>query len=208
MTMTAAPNIAVDVGLLSLIRDVRLDRALFQPYKKKKNGSLAFHRERAPVNIEHNMATQQQQRMQVQEGRGASANARQLVFMIGKSFNCLIPMLIGVLQVNSQSKYVSPFETHPTNMWVFMVSTFIYFCAAQRSIPLAVISGSLSSVSIVSVLLPPRLGPIIFIPWTFVPIIVAYQVHAVSIRNACQKLNRMMIDIISKLSATCTSIEQ
>ncbi|KAL5794870.1 hypothetical protein ACOSP7_003464 [Xanthoceras sorbifolium] len=124
--------------------------------------------------------------MQVQEGRGASANARQLVFMISKSFNCLIPMLIGVLQVNSQSKYVSPFKTHPTNMWVFVVSTFIYFCAAQRSM----------------------LGLIIFIPWTFVPIIVAYQVHAVLIRNACQKLNRMMINIISKLSATCTSIEQ
>ncbi|KAH7576299.1 hypothetical protein JRO89_XS01G0030500 [Xanthoceras sorbifolium] len=161
MNMTAAPNTAVDVGLLSLIRDVRLDRALFQPYKKKKNGSLAFHTERAPVNIEHNMATQQQ---------------------ISKSFNCLIPMLIGVLQVNSQS------------------NSTIHALGGHLRIT--------SSISIVSVLLPRRLGLIIFIPWTFVPIIVAYQVHAVLIRNACQKLNRMMINIISKLSATCTSIEQ
>ncbi|KAL5794873.1 hypothetical protein ACOSP7_003467 [Xanthoceras sorbifolium] len=154
------------------------------------------------------METQQQQQMQVQEGRGASANAQPLVFMIGKSFNCLIPMLVGVLQVNSQSKDVSPFETHPENMWVFVVSTFIYFSAAQRSMPLAVVAGSLSSVSIVSVLLPHRLGPLIFIPWTFVPIIVAYQVYAVSIRNACHKLHQMIMDIISKLSATRNSIEQ
>ncbi|KAH7576297.1 hypothetical protein ACOSQ2_003658 [Xanthoceras sorbifolium] len=156
------------------------------------------------------METQQQQQMQVQEGRGASANAQQLVFMIGKSFNCLIPMLVGVLQVNSQSKDVSPFETHPENMWIFVVSTFIYFSAAQRSMPLApaVVAGSLSSVSIVSVLLPRRLGPLIFIPWTFVPIIVAYQVHAVSIRNACHKLHQIIMDIISKLSGTRNSIEQ
>ncbi|KAL5759109.1 hypothetical protein ACOSQ2_017947 [Xanthoceras sorbifolium] len=93
-------------------------------------------------------------------------------------------------------------------MWVFVVSTFIYFSAAQRSMPLAAVSGSLSAVSIFSVLLPRSLGPLIFIPWTVIPIIVAYQVHADSIRSACHKLQKIIMDIISRLSATCNSIEQ
>ncbi|KAL5828366.1 hypothetical protein ACOSQ3_017834 [Xanthoceras sorbifolium] len=144
-----------------------------------------------------------QQQTQLQEGGGAGVNGPQLVFMnIAKSFNRLIPVLVAVLQ----SKDV--FETHPANMWVFVVSTFIYFSAAQRSMPLAVVSGSFSAVSIVSVLLPRRLGPLIFIAWTVIPIIVAYQVHADSIRNACHKLHKMIMDIISKLSAMCNSIEQ
>ncbi|KAL5825998.1 hypothetical protein ACOSQ4_017795 [Xanthoceras sorbifolium] len=141
-----------------------------------------------------------QQQTQLQEGGGAGVNGPQLVFMnIAKSFSCLIPVLVAVLQ----SKDV--FETHPANMWVFVVSTFTYFSAAQRSMLLAFVSGSLSAVSIVSVLQP---GPLIFIPWTVISIIVAYQVHADSIRNACHKLHKMIMDIISKLSAMCNSIEQ
>ncbi|KAL5761367.1 hypothetical protein ACOSP7_017631 [Xanthoceras sorbifolium] len=148
------------------------------------------------------MATQQQQQTQLQEGGGAGANGPQLVFMnIANSFSCLIPVLVAVLQCKDV------FETHPTNMWVFVVSTFIYFSVAQRSMPLAFVSGSLSAVSIFSVLLPRRLGPLIFIAWTVIPIIVAYQVHADSIRNGCHKLQEMIMDIISRLSAMCNSIE-
>ncbi|KAH7569801.1 hypothetical protein JRO89_XS05G0001900 [Xanthoceras sorbifolium] len=133
--------------------------------------------------------------MQLQEGSGAGANGLPAGFHmcrnIAKSFSCLIPVLVAVLQ----SKDV--FETHPENMWVFVVSTFIYFSAAQRSMPLAAVSGSLSAVSIFSVLLPRSLGPLIFIPWTVIPIIVAYQVHADSIRSACRKLHKIIMDIIS-----------
>ncbi|KAK3195085.1 hypothetical protein Dsin_026395 [Dipteronia sinensis] len=110
------------------------------------------------------MGTQQQQ-MEVQD------QEPKLISKISKSFNCLIPMLIGVLRVNTQG-----------------------------SMPLAaLISGSLSSV----VLLPRWLGLVIFIAWAVVTINVAYQVHAVLIHNACQRLNQMIMDIISKLSSTC-----
>ncbi|TXG62633.1 hypothetical protein EZV62_009627 [Acer yangbiense] len=139
------------------------------------------------------MATQQQQQMEVQE-----EEPPQLISKIAKSFNCLIPMLIGVLQVNSQSTDESPFKTHPTNMWVFVFSTFIYYSVAQGSVSMAVISGSLSSVSLLSVLLPRLLEHLIFIAWAFVTIIVAYQVHALLIHSACQRLHQMTIDIISK----------
>ncbi|KAK4848291.1 hypothetical protein QYF36_011361 [Acer negundo] len=136
------------------------------------------------------MATQQQQQ-QMEE-------PRQLISKIAESFKTLIPMLVGVLQVNIQSKDESPFKTHPTNMWVFVFSTFIYYSVAQGSVSLAVVSGSLSSVSLLSVLLPCLLGHLIFIAWAFVTIVVAYQVHALLIHNVCQKLHQMIIDIISK----------
>ncbi|KAK4848980.1 hypothetical protein QYF36_019390 [Acer negundo] len=136
----------------------------------------------------------------------------QLVLMIAKSFKCLIPMLVGVLQVNSQSKDQSPFETHTSNMWLFVFSTLIYYSAVQGSMPLAIISGSLSSVSLLSVLLPCLLGRLIFIAWAFVTIIVAYKVHALLINYACQRLHQMIIDIISKCDCQwftpTTSVEQ
>ncbi|KAK3195076.1 hypothetical protein Dsin_026386 [Dipteronia sinensis] len=152
----------------------------------------------------------------MQEGRGAgeATDATQLNFMIAKSFNFVIQMLIGVFQVDSQGKDKSPFETHPAEMWVFVFSSFIYFSAAQRSVPMAIISGSLSSVSLVSVLLPRLLGDLIFIPWAFVPLIVAYQIHAVLIRTACHQLHHKINNVISSFSAICkwftpsTSIQQ
>ncbi|TXG49930.1 hypothetical protein EZV62_025805 [Acer yangbiense] len=126
----------------------------------------------------------------------------QLNFMIAKSFNCVIPTLLGVIQVNNEGKGKSPFETHPAQMWVFVFSLIIYFSAAQRSVHIAIISGSLSSVSLISVLLPCLLGALIFIPWAFVPLILAYQIHAVSIRDASRQLHHKINTIIS------TSIQQ
>ncbi|KAI9181410.1 hypothetical protein LWI28_014728 [Acer negundo] len=166
--------------------------------------------------------TQQQQPQQMQERRGAGedadADATQLVFMIAKSFNCLIPILINVVQMkySHEGKDESPFETHPATMWVFVFSTFIYFSAAQRSVSVAIISGSLSSVSLVSVLLPRLLGTLIFIiACAFVTIIVAYQVHAVLIHYAYYRLHQTIKYIISSFSANCkwftpstTSIQQ
>ncbi|KAK3195083.1 hypothetical protein Dsin_026393 [Dipteronia sinensis] len=99
-------------------------------------------------------------------------------------FGFLIPLLIALLQVNDNGGSACYFETHPVNMWVFLLATFAYCIAfvadfqskfystkyAKLSRFIAVISGSLSSVSIISIFLPPLLGPLIFIPWAFMSI--------------------------------------
>ena len=124
---------------------------------------------------------------------------------VAKSFKYQIPMLIAVLQVSSRE---SPFKTHPVQTWVFVVATIIYCLAYQLSnAVVAVISGSLSTVSLVSIFLPRLLGFLIFIPWSFVPIIVAYQ-RIRSIFNNIHDdwLDRQMIMdfIISKFSVMRT----
>ncbi|KAK3200389.1 hypothetical protein Dsin_023804 [Dipteronia sinensis] len=115
-------------------------------------------------------------------------------------------MLIAVLQVSSKE---SPFKTNPAQIWVFVVATIIYCFAFQLSnAAVAVISGSLSIVSLLSIFLPHPLGFLIFIPWSFVPIIVAYQpIRSIfnNIHDACLRLDRQMImDFISKFSVIWT----
>ncbi|KAK4848382.1 hypothetical protein QYF36_012255 [Acer negundo] len=98
-------------------------------------------------------------------------------------FGFLIPLLVAVLQVNNQSTNKYSFETHPVNLWVFLLATLVYCFAfvsqyynpsyAQLYSLLAVISGSLSSVSLFSVFLPDLLGRLIYIPWAFVSIVVS-----------------------------------
>ncbi|KAK1572188.1 hypothetical protein Q3G72_028850 [Acer saccharum] len=60
------------------------------------------------------------QQQAMQEGRGAG-DAPQLNFMIAKSFNCVIPTLLGVIQVNHEGKDKFAFETHPAQMWIHAV---------------------------------------------------------------------------------------
>ncbi|TXG62620.1 hypothetical protein EZV62_009614 [Acer yangbiense] len=66
--------------------------------------------------------------------------------------------------------------------------------------------------SLVSIFLPHSLGFFIFIPWSLVPIIVAYQpIHAVfiNIRDARLRLDQQMImDFISKFSVIWTWFTQ
>ncbi|KAK2640608.1 hypothetical protein Ddye_028403 [Dipteronia dyeriana] len=130
-----------------------------------------------------------------------------LQLSVAKSFEyIIIPMLIAVLQLSIQE---SPFKTHPVQTWVFVVATMIYCFAFQLSnAAAAVISGSLSTVSLISIFLPHSLGFLIFIPWSFVPIIVAYQtIRSIfnNIHDACLGLDRQMImDFISKFSAIWT----
>ncbi|KAK2650624.1 hypothetical protein Ddye_018113 [Dipteronia dyeriana] len=102
-------------------------------------------------------------------------------------FGFLIPLIIAVLQVNNQGINKYSFETHPANLWVFLLATFVYYVAFAADIQskfystkygklssfVAVISGSLSSVSLVSIFLPPLLGRLIFIPWAFVSIVLS-----------------------------------
>ncbi|KAH7576298.1 hypothetical protein ACOSP7_003466 [Xanthoceras sorbifolium] len=96
-------------------------------------------------------------------------------------FGFLIPLLIAVLQVNNQGTNNYSFETHPTNLWAFLLATLVYCLAfaadikyqfynprlsyAQLSRLVAVISGSLSSVSLISIFLPYLPGRLIFIVW-------------------------------------------
>ncbi|TXG62625.1 hypothetical protein EZV62_009619 [Acer yangbiense] len=118
------------------------------------------------------MRTQQQQ-MEVQD------QEQQLIFKITMSFNFIIPILLGLVLL-IRGKDQSPFETHPSNMWVFMFSTFVYYSVTQRSTPLAArISGSLTSVLLLCFFLPNWLGLVLLIVWLFVTINVVYKLHAV-----------------------------
>ncbi|KAH7519620.1 hypothetical protein FEM48_Zijuj08G0056400 [Ziziphus jujuba var. spinosa] len=83
------------------------------------------------------------------------------------AFALLNPLLIGVLQVKCQGALVSPFETHTRAIWTFLVSTLIYSFSFA--------AGSLSSISLLSVLLPPLFGSLIFFLWIIVPLIVLHQ---------------------------------
>ncbi|TXG62583.1 hypothetical protein EZV62_009577 [Acer yangbiense] len=98
-------------------------------------------------------------------------------------FGFLIPLLVAVLQLNQGTNNYS-FQTHPANLWVFLLSTSVYCFAfvadiksnpsyAQRYSLVAVISGSLSSVSLISLFLPDLPGRLIFIPWAFASIVVS-----------------------------------
>ncbi|TXG65675.1 hypothetical protein EZV62_006950 [Acer yangbiense] len=125
-----------------------------------------------------------------------------LQLSVAKSFEYIITMLVAVLQLSSKE---SPFKTHPVQTWVFVVATIIYGLAFQLSnADVAIISGSLSTVLLVSIFVPHSLGFLIFIPWSFVPIIVAYQPICLifnNIHDACLTLRldrQMIMDFISK----------
>ncbi|KAJ0053994.1 hypothetical protein Pint_00186 [Pistacia integerrima] len=102
-------------------------------------------------------------------------------------FLFLIPVMLGLLQVEYQSKNVSPFDTHPINMWVFLAATFIY-CAGlatnleshnhpttrSKIISRVILSpGALASVTLASVLVLRLIGWIILCLWTILAIILA-----------------------------------
>ncbi|KAJ0112223.1 hypothetical protein Patl1_00340 [Pistacia atlantica] len=105
------------------------------------------------------------------------------------AFAFLIPLLIGILGVYAQGR----FETNIANIWIFLVNTLFYCFALVADLkyqhhqtnysqylgPVAIISGSLSSASIISILV----GDVAFVIWAFVPVIVAYQ-HATALKNA------------------------
>ncbi|TXG65676.1 hypothetical protein EZV62_006951 [Acer yangbiense] len=96
-------------------------------------------------------------------------------------------------------------------MWVLVVAIIIYCLAWLSNADVAVISGSLATVSLVSIFLPDSIGFLVFIPWSLVPLVVAYhRIRSIfnNIHNACLtlRLNRHMIMdcIISKFSVIWT----
>ncbi|PON82949.1 hypothetical protein TorRG33x02_212450 [Trema orientale] len=102
-------------------------------------------------------------------------------------FAFLNPLLIGVLQVKCQGASLSAFDTDPANMYTFLLATLVYCFAFASNLKcrrrrrdwtnhallfdhMALISGSLSSVSLVSVFLPGLPGQLIFFSWIILPV--------------------------------------
>jgi hypothetical protein len=95
----------------------------------------------------------------------------------------LNPLLLALLQVDCQAQKVSPFQTHPANVWGFLAATCFYClglglkmhikprCAILGHVLL--ISGAFSSVSLFSIFLPRSLGWLPFIIWAILPFMVA-----------------------------------
>ncbi|KAJ0051803.1 hypothetical protein Pint_00190 [Pistacia integerrima] len=95
-------------------------------------------------------------------------------------FLFLIPLMLGLLQVEYQSKNVSPFDTHPINMWVFLAATCIYCgelatnlesqnhpTTCSKIISRVILSsGAFASVTLASVLVPRLIGGLILCLWT------------------------------------------
>ncbi|TQD70193.1 hypothetical protein C1H46_044273 [Malus baccata] len=104
-------------------------------------------------------------------------------------FAFLNPLLIGVLQVKCQGATESPFDTHPRHMWIFLSTTLVYCFALAANIKsrrnctaifysrmsghIALLTGSLSSVSLVSIFFPSVLDEqLVFFSWIVMPLIV------------------------------------
>ncbi|KAJ0111214.1 hypothetical protein Patl1_00194 [Pistacia atlantica] len=95
--------------------------------------------------------------------------------------------MIGLLQVDYQSKNVSPFDTYPINMWVFLAATCIYCVGLATNWELqnhpttyfkiiskvTLSSGALASVTLASVLVPPLIGWLTLCLWTILPLALA-----------------------------------
>ena len=98
-------------------------------------------------------------------------------------FLFLIPLLVEVIEINNvQDEKKMLIETNPMSMCLFLLALFMYAFAYFAAMKLkrqifkaiAVISGSLCSVSLVSIILPHPYGHFSFIMWGFVLLLVAY----------------------------------
>ena len=103
-------------------------------------------------------------------------------------FVFLNPQLLGALQVDYQSKNKSPFETHPLHMWIFLTSMCFYSVLLGFKIRMQarsgyfalilnhvlLVSGSLSSASLLSIFQPRLLVWFLCIIGLYVPVIVAH----------------------------------
>ncbi|CAK9159391.1 unnamed protein product [Ilex paraguariensis] len=103
-------------------------------------------------------------------------------------FKYLVPLLFAAVATKCQVKNEDPFEARPINMWCFVIATIIYGIALgimERNKNhvakylhiidhVILVSGALSSVSLLSVLLPCGLGFLSFAVMPFVLIIIAW----------------------------------
>ncbi|KAJ0053993.1 hypothetical protein Pint_00187 [Pistacia integerrima] len=110
-----------------------------------------------------------------------SSNRHHAIFLF------LMPVMLGLLQVEYQSKNVSPFDTHPINMWGFLAATCIYCVGLATNLELQnhpttyskiisrviLSSGALASITLASVLFPWLSGWLILCLWTILPVTLA-----------------------------------
>ena len=129
-------------------------------------------------------------------------------------FAFLNPLLIGVLQVQCQGQSVSPFDTHRSDMWTFLLATLVYCFAFAANIKrrggrttyalisghVALISGSLSSVSLVSVFLPKLLGRLIFFSWIILPVVVSRQMISCICRWISKSIFRLHFRVVNRFN--------
>ncbi|KAJ0083820.1 hypothetical protein Patl1_31273 [Pistacia atlantica] len=116
-------------------------------------------------------------------------------------FGALIPLLVTVLQLHVLGTTNSVFETHPINMWIFLVAAIIHYFVFSADLKFKLqyhstlshvcsaigsISGSLASAALISVI-PHSNGCIVFIAWAFVPIFVVYK-NAIAIKDAFDRV--------------------
>lgn len=130
------------------------------------------------------------------EGNLVSSMLYQVIFAY------LIPVLIGILGANTQGRTEPLFKTHTINMWGFLVAKVIYCFAlaadiksrlhqensSQLSGLVAVVSGSVSAVSLVSTFLPPSIGHIIlYTSWFCAATIIFLYQYGILFMDACRR---------------------
>ncbi|CAL0324615.1 unnamed protein product [Lupinus luteus] len=123
-----------------------------------------------------------------QERSQTTSNDQVLISSIPwhSTFIFLDPLLIGVLQVEYQNKKESPFDTYPVQMKTFLISICIYSTLLGIKIHttqtrggyqiqilsfVLLLSGSLSSASLLSILFQQPLLWVMLITWGLMPII-------------------------------------
>ena len=140
-----------------------------------------------------------------------SASEREIISSIPSHivFFFLIPSLIDLLQLKDQSKNVSPFDTHPINIWIFFSALCIYCLSLATKMEIQtrwtgysqilghviVISGALASVSLATVFLPHLLGWLFLIMWSFLPIISARHFLVCIFRWICQGIKEAICSV-------------
>ena len=98
------------------------------------------------------------------------------------------PLLLGVIQVEFQNKPKSLLETHPIEIWTFLIAIYIYGSVLGLKIykknwesnfwspilgRVLVINGALSSASLLSILLSRLLVWLLIIIWASIPVTMA-----------------------------------
>ncbi|KAJ4717540.1 hypothetical protein OWV82_012401 [Melia azedarach] len=115
-------------------------------------------------------------------------------------FGYLIPVLVGILGASVQGSSKPLFETNIQNMWTFFIASVLYCCALAADYSsrerrtnssskiwsvIAVVSGSLSSVSVISIFLPHSISCIIlYAAWISGAIIILVYQYGGLVKNA------------------------
>ncbi|KAI8546619.1 hypothetical protein RHMOL_Rhmol07G0133200 [Rhododendron molle] len=84
----------------------------------------------------------------------------------------IVPVLLSLLQIKYQGNQISPFETHPISMVIFVASLLLYCLGYHAKVRWPtyalvvsrgmVVFGSLSVVSLATILFPDSLGPVLY----------------------------------------------